>query len=609
MSRHHRCPLLAATVTLVLGATAGLAAPGPISIGVNANFEQNLARAANLGWSRIDLVWANIETSQGVFNFSATDSQINYAVSQGQQIIGILHDVPQWLGGGTYLNTPPLNTTEWSNFVGQVAQRYRGKITAYEIWNEPDLKNQTTQGIGWDRDIQQPPLYIDFLHAAAQQIRAKAPGTLVVGPALASYNTATGSADRKAKIFQQIQAANYSDGPGPSFVNVLSFHGNASDNQSALNQAIALSSMNLEEIAYTPSLANAPIWVTEFGWRINAVGQDLQRQLTCEYLRYLTRSWDTADSGLAPYNITRAFFWELIDRGNHTSQVLYNAQAVPQETVTQYMQLLPYPAVQNTVVNGDSDYPSCYGPGGSPAYTAATSAANWSGLSTLGLSDPRSAVPGGFSLTDAQSPGGEGITAVFEDGRGGRIELSAAPGHELSAGFLTDSGARWTNGVAGMTISGTRNDKPLGKAILAVIAEALDPSFKSACLSESMPADATLVHRLGLRVPQAPSGFATGAASYELDQTRGQCSGLSGAPAVFDFTWSFTGPSGEVVRAGAYNFGALEGADAYQADSRSMSWNDANGTHFWVAVDPSVTADEGAVLRELANSLDPSFTG
>src|SRR5260370_13155238 len=77
-----------------------LAATGPVSVGVNANSQQNLARSANLGWSRIDIVWYQIETSQGVFNFAATDSQINYAVSQGQQILGILHDVPQWLRGG-----------------------------------------------------------------------------------------------------------------------------------------------------------------------------------------------------------------------------------------------------------------------------------------------------------------------------------------------------------------------------------------------------------------------------------------------------------------------------------------------------------------------------
>ncbi|MBV8199876.1 MAG: hypothetical protein JOZ15_04555, partial [Acidobacteria bacterium] len=93
--------MLAVVVVLLAGSEL-LAAPGPISIGVNANYQQNYARSANLGWSRIDIVWYAIETSQGVFNFTATDSQINAALSSGQQLLGVLHDVPQWLGGGTY---------------------------------------------------------------------------------------------------------------------------------------------------------------------------------------------------------------------------------------------------------------------------------------------------------------------------------------------------------------------------------------------------------------------------------------------------------------------------------------------------------------------------
>jgi hypothetical protein len=376
--------------------------------------------------------------------------------------------------------------------------------------------------------------------------------------------------------------------------------------------------MNLGYLEYAPSLASKPDWVTEFGFRINQWGQDCQRQMTCEYVRYLTHSWDTADTMLAPYNFTRAFFWEEYDPNDLTSQILFGPPPSygASETVTQYLQLLAYPALQNPVVNGDLDYPSCFGPSGQSCFGNGDSAAqpvapaaDWSLLSALGLADPRPALPSGFTTVEARAtPGGRGLVAVFEDTTGGRIELSAAPLTGAPAtGYLSEAGASWTNGTGLMTISGMRAQQPIGQEIVGALASALDPSFSHACIVESASADASMLEALGLHVPAAPPGFSNNASSLALTRATGDCAASQTMPKTFDLTWSFANPSGVIVRAGVYNFGTSPGAQALQADARSLSWGDASGSRYWVTADPGSVAPPQSQLNQLAISLDPTF--
>lgn len=598
------------------GAPLVRAQTSPVSVGVNASFQQNYARAANIGWSRVDITWSIVEPTQGTFSWSTIDSEVNGAIANGQQVLGILHVVPQWAGGGTLGNTPPTTTTDWATYVGQVAKRYKGKIAAYEVWNEPDLHGSSTQGVGWDRSVNQPPEYIDFVHTAAEQIRAQAPGTLVVGPVFSSSNTGSGSASARESIMKQIQQSNYSDGAGPTFLDVTSYHGNAFDNDDSLTMAEALYYMNLSYLTFAPSLASKPVWVTEFGWRINAVGQDCQRQFTCEYLRYLTRSWDTADTMLTPYNITRAFFWTLIDPTNQTSQILFGPTGNPSETVSQYLQLLAYPAVQNPVVNGDTDYPSCYGPSGEDCGSSGTAdvlksaalADDWTALGApLGLSDPRPALPAGFSTRRArQMPGGLGFSTVFADSQDGRIEVTAARfGDAAAPNYLTDRGASWMKGGARITISGWRGMQALGRDEVAELAAALDPAFAQACVAETATADAADLAALGLHAPAPPAGYSSKDSSLQITRLVGDCTRGQTAPKTYDLSWWFAGHNGQVIRAGVYNFGTSPGAKPLETGERSLNWGDASGARYWVAADAGATTPPRSELIQLARSLDP----
>ncbi|HWM89645.1 MAG TPA: hypothetical protein VN493_02645, partial [Thermoanaerobaculia bacterium] len=163
---------------------------------------------------------------------------------------------------------------------------------------------------GWGRNIEEPPLFIDFVHAAAVEIRAQAPGTLVAAPAFMSRNNAAGADNRKRRILQQAEATFYPDGQGSSFIDVISVHNNAGDTESATTMGTRL---NYENLAYfwnhAPSMRHKPVWVTEYGWRSNAVTESGQRQRTCEVTKTYSGYLNPQSTRLNDWDVRRAFIY------------------------------------------------------------------------------------------------------------------------------------------------------------------------------------------------------------------------------------------------------------------------------------------------------------
>ena len=106
-------------------------------------------KIARLGvkWVRIQSGWARTEREKGVYDFAWMDDIVDNLLSRGLQ---------PWVclcyGNGIYdenaaevfgaVGVPPIFTEEqkqaWHNYVAAFVKRYKGKITHYEVWNEPD---------------------------------------------------------------------------------------------------------------------------------------------------------------------------------------------------------------------------------------------------------------------------------------------------------------------------------------------------------------------------------------------------------------------------------------------------------------------------------------
>jgi GH35 family endo-1,4-beta-xylanase len=94
--------------------------------------------------------WSTIEPVKGQFNWTTLDTAVATSKANGvNDILMVLAGTPLWASddpsaGGLAGVLPgaagmPTNIADWDNWVTQVATRYKGKITSYQIWNEANL--------------------------------------------------------------------------------------------------------------------------------------------------------------------------------------------------------------------------------------------------------------------------------------------------------------------------------------------------------------------------------------------------------------------------------------------------------------------------------------
>lgn len=93
--------------------------------------------------------WSQIELEPGVFKWDNLEGILENAESKGMNdILMVLGTTPTWnakvLGPDDYPQpgaaSAPKDLGAWDKWVTEVASRYKGRISAYQIWNEANLK-------------------------------------------------------------------------------------------------------------------------------------------------------------------------------------------------------------------------------------------------------------------------------------------------------------------------------------------------------------------------------------------------------------------------------------------------------------------------------------
>ncbi|MCG8453290.1 MAG: hypothetical protein MI717_08930 [Spirochaetales bacterium] len=107
----------------------------------SASSSPELLQSLGIQWAREDFPWARIEAKQGEWNFAYTDELCDKADEAGVQILAILcYDTP-WIHDAP--NPPRFVPQEklhhWLEYVEQTVRRYKNRVGAFEIWNEPNF--------------------------------------------------------------------------------------------------------------------------------------------------------------------------------------------------------------------------------------------------------------------------------------------------------------------------------------------------------------------------------------------------------------------------------------------------------------------------------------
>lgn len=146
-----------------------------------------MIRDADFGWVKQGFAWREIEGSgKGQFDWSVTDRIVQQVEEVGGlRLIVRLDSDPTWSSGRSYPNpqdiimSPPSNLQDYADFCYAVASRYRGRIAAYQIWNEPNLSRE------WGGRAPDPAAYAAMLQVGYEAIKRADPAATVISAGLA----------------------------------------------------------------------------------------------------------------------------------------------------------------------------------------------------------------------------------------------------------------------------------------------------------------------------------------------------------------------------------------------------------------------------------------
>jgi hypothetical protein len=127
--------------------------------------------------------WSEIERRRGEFDWSVLDRQVTGAERAGLPVLFVFGATPRWAaprGAATpypddSTSAPPDDLGAWEAFVSAVATRYRGRISAYELWV---LANDSRFYTGSVETL------VDMTRRASRVIRAAAPDATLVCPGM-----------------------------------------------------------------------------------------------------------------------------------------------------------------------------------------------------------------------------------------------------------------------------------------------------------------------------------------------------------------------------------------------------------------------------------------
>lgn len=230
-------------------------------------FQSNLVPAIPVHAMRLwdsNTQWCQMDsgTASNAYNFGQLDALLGQASNLNADVEFTFGDTPQWAVDGSYPQasvvnqcsytsgiaspSPPASESYWNNFVTAVVTHARGKIHAYELWNEANDPRQ------WSGSVAR---LVKMSVDAAAIIHRIDPSALVLSPSV--------SADSTGYSFLHQYLSSLPAGT----INAIAVH---SYTNGACAEDFVPAEMNSIRSAVPATYANMPIWSTEGSWGLNS---------------------------------------------------------------------------------------------------------------------------------------------------------------------------------------------------------------------------------------------------------------------------------------------------------------------------------------------------
>lgn len=229
-------------------------------------------------WVKQTIYWRDVEPVRGQINFTALDEIVNNFTSANLKILFTVTAAPTWARTYILENGPPDNVADYGAFIATLAQRYAGRVQAYEIWNEPNRRALWSCSENPEAPRFCTARYIDLLTMAYQSVKQSDPNVLVISAGLAptGYNDGTNAVDDRQFLSDLYAAglANVSDAVGAHPLGWA----NPPDSACCIAAEGVLTHFetpsfyfrntldDYRQIMVTSGDSSTPLWVTQFGW-------------------------------------------------------------------------------------------------------------------------------------------------------------------------------------------------------------------------------------------------------------------------------------------------------------------------------------------------------
>ncbi len=194
-------------------------------------------------WDAGPVNWWELEPSNGQWQFGTLDRYVSLAQEHHTALLLVLGHTPVWASPAHQPNAAPTNIEDWRVHVRTVVTRYKGRIQAYEIWNEPNLR------AFWSGTTDQ---MVVLTREAFQIIHSVDPQAIVVSP--------SATAAHGIPWLQE-----FLEKGGGQYVDVIGFHFYVEPHTLAPEDMVPVI-QRVHQVLEANGLDNKPLWNTETGW-------------------------------------------------------------------------------------------------------------------------------------------------------------------------------------------------------------------------------------------------------------------------------------------------------------------------------------------------------
>ncbi len=252
------------------------------------------------------MAWDTIEIpSKGSFvnaqrrerTWERFDEIVDLAEEFDLTIVARVERTPLWArpGGGTE-TAPPINRSDFADFLNTLGSRYAGRIRHYQIWHEPNLAS------GWGGGAPDPQAYADLLRVAYDALKSVDSEIGVASAQLAPTLEASPRALDDLTYLRQL----YDQAAGESLdIQAAAAFGMEHPPEAAPDPRV-LNFRRVElvrDLMVEYGLSDIPVWLSAYGWNAapadfdasqlvwRRVAESQQAEWTVEGVRYGLREW------------------------------------------------------------------------------------------------------------------------------------------------------------------------------------------------------------------------------------------------------------------------------------------------------------------------------